>query len=464
MKYTSVKVTACTLAAAVFMAASPIQVRAAGNAAASLPAAGFGIGLGDGSVVSDLLETEQETETVSGETQPEETESGTQETAAASEGETEQQETEAVSEETQTEGTTEESQTEESAGETQTEGSAEETETEEPAEETQENRSGLAEGTLIIAQVTDYVNIRKGPSTDAEIVGKLYNNSVGYLIREEGEWFLMKSGSVEGYVKAEFFETGDEAERIADQVGDRIATVNTETLRVRTEPSLDAPVLGLVPGGEELTVLAEENGFVKVSIEEGDGWVSMDYVDLDTEYVTAESLKEEKERLEKDAEAKAEAQKAAQAAEEKLHREQEDAKKSQEAAQQEVQETVQAANVSAALSGLGQAVVDFALQFVGNPYVYGGSSLTKGTDCSGFVMSVYQNFGVSLPHSSSADRSVGYKVGSLAEAQPGDILCYSGHVGIYMGNGQIVHASTEQTGIKVSDATYRKILAIRRIF
>ncbi len=464
MKYTSVKVTACTLAAAVFMAASPIQAKAAGNIAASLPAAGFGIGLGDGSVVSDLLETEQETETVSGETQTEETENGTQETAAASEGETEQQETETVSEETQTEGTTEESQTEESAGETQTEGSAEETETEEPAEETQENRSGLAEGTLIIAQVTDYVNIRKEPSTDAEIVGKLYNNSVGYLIREEGEWFLMKSGSVEGYVKAEFFETGDEAERIADQVGDRIATVNTETLRVRTEPSLDAPVLGLVPGGEELTVLAEENGFVKVSIEEGDGWVSMDYVDLDTEYVTAESLKEEKERLEKDAEAKAEAQKAAQAAEEKLHREQEDAEKSQEAAQQEVQETVQAANVSAAPSGLGQAVVDFALQFVGNPYVYGGSSLTKGTDCSGFVMSVYQNFGVSLPHSSSADRSVGYKVGSLAEAQPGDILCYSGHVGIYMGNGQIVHASTEQTGIKVSDATYRKILAIRRIF
>lgn len=437
MKYTSVKVTACTLAAAVFMAASPIQVRAAGNAAASLPAAGFGIGLGDGSVMSDLLGTKQETETVSEETQMEETESGMQETVSVSERETEQRETESVPEETQIE---------------------------EPAEETQENRSGLAEGTLIIAQVTDYVNIRKEPGTDAEIVGKLYNNSVGYLIREEGEWFLMKSGSVEGYVKAEFFETGDEAERIADQVGDRIATVNTETLRVRTEPSLDAPVLGLVPEGEELTVLAEENGFVKVSIEEGDGWVSMDYVDLDTEYVTAESLKEEKERLDKDAEARAEAQKAAQAAEEKLRREQEDAKKSQEAAQQEVQETVQAANVSAAPSGLGQAVVNFALQFVGNPYVYGGSSLTNGTDCSGFVMSVYQNFGVSLPHSSSADRSVGYKVGSLAEAQPGDILCYSGHVGIYMGNGQIVHASTEQTGIKISDATYRKILAIRRIF
>ena len=112
----------------------------------------------------------------------------------------------------------------------------------------------------------------------------------------------------------------------------------------------------------------------------------------------------------------------------------------------------------------GQAVVNYAAQFVGNPYVYGGSSLTNGADCSGFVMSVYQAFGISLPHSSSALRSVGYGV-SLDAIQPGDIVCYSGHVGIYAGNNTLLHASSPSTGIKyTSPVTYREILAIRRIF
>ena len=115
-------------------------------------------------------------------------------------------------------------------------------------------------------------------------------------------------------------------------------------------------------------------------------------------------------------------------------------------------------------SSTGNAVASFASQFVGNPYVYGGTSLTNGADCSGFVMSVYANFGVGLPHSSSALRSAGYGV-SLADAQPGDIICYSGHVAIYMGNNTIVHARTAATGIKyTSPANYKNILAVRRIF
>ena len=113
---------------------------------------------------------------------------------------------------------------------------------------------------------------------------------------------------------------------------------------------------------------------------------------------------------------------------------------------------------------MGAEVAEYALQFVGNPYVYGGTSLTEGADCSGFVMSVYANFGVKLPHSSSADRKQGYAVDGLENARPGDLICYSGHVGIYIGDGQIVHASNKKTGIKVSNADYRKILAIRRIF
>ena len=114
--------------------------------------------------------------------------------------------------------------------------------------------------------------------------------------------------------------------------------------------------------------------------------------------------------------------------------------------------------------GKGQQVVNFALQFVGNRYVWGGSSLTNGTDCSGFTMSVYRHFGIKLPHSSAAQRHYGKKVNSLKEARPGDLICYNGHVALYMGNRRIVHASSRKTGIKVSpNAAYRKIVAIRRL-
>lgn len=304
---------------------------------------------------------------------------------------------------------------------------------------------------LVIAQVTNYVNVRDLPSEEGEIVGKLYNNSVGNYIEEEDGWYKISSGSVEGYVKGEFCVTGEAAVDLAKQVGTRIATVNTTTLYVREDATTDSAVIGMVPIEDELIVMEELDGWVKVNVEEGDGYVSTDYVTLSTEFVKAESKAEEEARL-----AKEEAErKAAQAAA---------ASRKSSSSSSSSGAYVDTGVYAPAGSASGQNVVNFALQFVGNPYVYGGSSLTNGTDCSGFVMSVYKNFGVSLPHSSAADRSVGSTVGSLAEAQPGDIICYSGHVGIYAGNGQIVHASTSKTGIIVSSASYRTILSIRRIF
>jgi cell wall-associated NlpC family hydrolase len=309
---------------------------------------------------------------------------------------------------------------------------------------------------LVIAQVNDYVNVRSIPSEEGEILGKLYDKSVGEFIEEDNGWYKITSGSVTGYVKAEYCVTGDDAVALAKKVGNRIATVTTTTLKVREEPSLDATVLGLVPIQDQLLVTEELDNWVKVNIEEGDGYVSLDYVTLSTEFVKAESREEEEARLAKEEAERKAALEAARKAEEK----------NRKAAKSESSATTSEAPVVYATGGsaLGQSVASYACQFVGNPYVYGGTSLTNGADCSGFVMSVYANFGVSLPHSSSGDRSVGTAVDGLANAQPGDIICYSGHVAIYIGNGQIVHASTAKTGIKISDVNYRTPLGVRRIF
>lgn len=369
---------------------------------------------------------------------------------------TTEESSEESSEESQTE-TVEEETSEDTEEETTEEATEEET-TEAATEEEQDFRG------LVIAQVNNYVNVRSIPSEDGEIVGKLYDKSVGEFEEEVNGWYKITSGNCTGYVKAEYCVTGDEAQALAKQVGTTYAVVNTTTLKVRQEASTESAVLGLVPIEEELVVVEELDGWVKVAIEEGDGYVSREYVNLRTDFVHAESKAEEEARLAEEAKEREEARAAAAATE---------ATRAAQAAEQTVQkqaqteaviEAAQATAASSAGSEMGKSVIDYATQFVGNPYVYGGTSLTNGTDCSGFVMSVYANFGVSLPHSSSALRSKGYDVGGLANAQPGDIVCYSGHVALYIGNGQIVHASTSKTGIIISNANYRSILAVRRIF
>lgn len=303
---------------------------------------------------------------------------------------------------------------------------------------------------VAIAQVDNYVNIRSTPSEDGDVVGKLYNKSAATVLATEGDWYQITSGNCTGYVKCEFVVVGDE--ELAKSVSTRLATVTTQTLYVREQPTTESSVEGMVPEGDDLVVTDEsmaDTGWVKVSLLEYEGYVSLEFVTLSTDYVTAESKEEEEARLAKE-EAERKAAAAAAAA-------------SQRKASSGSYYTGGSSSYAAPSGAGGSAVVSYASQFVGNPYVYGGSSLTNGTDCSGFVMGVYSAFGVGLPHSSSAMRSVGYGV-DVNSMQAGDIVCYSGHVGIYTGNGTIVNALNSSSGITYTNVNYSPILAVRRIY
>ena len=493
---------------------------------------------------------------------------------------------------------------------------------------------------LVIAQVDEYVNIRDEASTETgQIVGKLYNNSAAEIIGQTGDWYLIKSGDVTGYVNKDYFVTGAQAEELAAEVGDDVATVNTETLMVRKKASTDSDIIALVGDSQQLQVIDQEDGWVKVAVDNDVvGYVSSDYVDCETKFVEAESIETSTAREEAvqsaldradqmkeaainamnnadaneaayaaqeaivaaaeakqlaseqeldynvqeiastavssadeaqyaaymaeqyqaaaEAQASAEAEAARQQAEaEAAYAAQQQAQASQQQNQNwtgdQTQQETQAPSTttdttttpdyttgdttttpdyttgdatttpdystgdvtvtpdygtgdttttpdyttgdttgstttdSSAPSGsdytgdvpqsnasssdsLRQSVVNYALQFVGNPYVYGGTSLTNGTDCSGFTQSVLANFGISISRTAASQSGGGTAV-DMSNLQPGDLLFYDngsgiGHVSMYIGNGQVVHASNEQTGIIVSSVDYRTACAARSYF
>lgn len=355
---------------------------------------------------------------------------------------------------------------------------------------------------LAVAAPNVYLNIHTDASLGSEVIGKLYSNDVAKILQDNGgDWVKIKSGSLVGYVLGEYLVKGDEAALLSELVKKNVAVVDNSENEVKVHKNKsEKNVIMTVSQGEQIEVREnmeeETDGWIEVATENGKGYVKMEDVSVTDSYPVAETTEEQQERIENatvkdiadDAQKKAEkasevAQAAAQKAEEAASIVEDEnaeptkaeekaaetalavAEKAQTAADN-TKETAETAKKEMLNHGAetGQAVADFALQFVGNPYVWGGSSLTHGTDCSGFTMAVYSNFGVGLPHYDASQRGYGIGIDSLSDARPGDLICFYGHVGIYIGDGMMVHASNARDGIKVSRADYRAIAAIRRIF
>ncbi len=268
---------------------------------------------------------------------------------------------------------------------------------------------------LGIADVENHLNIRSGPGEDEKIVGKLPKNAGCTILDiDKDGWAKIKSGKVTGYVMKSYLITGDKAVKLAKKVGSLIATVNTETLNVRTDESLLSGVLTSVPIDEELEVEEVSTDWIKVNIDSDEGYVARQYIDLSYELQKAVTVEE----------------------------------------------------LQAGVSGVRADIVAFAKQFLGNPYVWGGDSLTNGVDCSGFTRGIYAHFGYYLPRVSRGQASAGSSINS-SDARPGDLVFYGSgsyisHVAMYIGNGQVIHASNPRTGIKISNMYYRSPIKVVR--
>lgn len=288
----------------------------------------------------------------------------------------------------------------------------------ETPEEVSEPETHWGYTNLGIAHVDNHLNIREEPNESGKLIGKLSKDAACEILGiDENGWAHIKSGKVEGYCSTEFLYLGDAAVARGREVASMIAIVNTQTLKVRGEPNTDSIVITLIPQEEELEVVeVMENGWIKFLLDDEEAYVSGDYVDVE-------------ERLEKAV-------------------------------------TLTELKYGQGVSDVRVDLVQYAKQFVGNPYVWGGTSLTNGADCSGFTLSIYKKYGVSLPHHAASQAQMGTKI-DYGSAQPGDLVFYAkngsiNHVAIYIGNGQVIHASSPKTGIKISSWNYRTPECIRR--
>ena len=255
------------------------------------------------------------------------------------------------------------------------------------------------------------LNVRAVASTDGKLVGKLPKDAACEVVETKDGWSHIKSGEVEGYVSRDFLLTGPEAKLRAAQLVHTVAIANTDGLNVRQDPNTSSEIVTQVGQGEEMEyVETGADGWVKISIDGEEAYVSQEYVTVEEKLDTAITMTE--------------------------------------------------LLYGQGVSDVRVDLVEYAKQFVGNPYVWGGTSLTKGADCSGFVLAVFKKYGISLSHSSRAQSKEGTKI-SASELKPGDLVFYGNgrgsinHVAIYIGGGQVIHASSPKTGIKISSYKYR---------
>ncbi|MCD8083028.1 MAG: NlpC/P60 family protein [Clostridiales bacterium] len=388
---------------------------------------------------------------------------------------------------------------------------------------------------IAVSQVTDYVNIREAATTDSEIVGKIYNNCAATILEtvdgEDGSWYRIQSGSVNGYIKAQYFITGEEAEKLAQSIRREFVTINVESLRLREEPNLESNTLTLLSKDAEYVVIGDEGDFYQVEIDTDlVGYIAKQYSTARVEFDQAVSLEEERQQEAEEAQRKQEAEDAIAALEQvKIEapgsssgsaggsgssgnadastggliieanpetandsyvsgadqaQRQEDTREAASTqagapAGAETQaadnspsgssSTVSAgpggaaattvASSTAVVSATRTAIVAYAKQFLGNPYVYGGTSLVTGADCSGFTQAIFAHFGITTGRS-SRDQADNCREISVSAIQPGDLLFYGSdtyinHVAIYIGNGQVIHSSNERTGVIISPYNYR---------
>lgn len=309
---------------------------------------------------------------------------------------------------------------------------------------------------LALARVSNYVNVREEANTESTIVGKIYDGAVAQIQEtvdgEEGEWFKIVSGNVEGYIKAEFFLYGDAAAEVIDEYVTKYAVVLADRLNVREKPDVESKRMGYIDNGEKVKLLEKDGDWLKVQYTGSKtGYVAAEYVTVSEEFVYAKTLEEE----------------AAEIAARKALEERQLVSEMQ-AAENTAITAIPPAGEYGDNSELRDAIIEYAKQFLGNKYVHGGRSLVTGTDCSGFTSLIYAEFGYSVSRTPEGQLANDGRSVDYSEIQPGDIICYGSggkctHVALYIGDGQIIHSANSRKGVVIYQADYDTIMGVKNI-